>query len=163
MPASAVKDVYPGHKATDKPTFRHRLVQISRALVLRNLSLMTGPMKARLSAHLAGKYHPVLAMRMGEGPCTWVTHVFRESLEHAQRDGVRLYGPKVLAVPGELSAGEYQYLPRLVGKFLSHEEQTGRYGGRFEMTCASGALLYLALVWRRAEADGLLDLVCSSS
>lgn len=75
----------------------------------------------------------------------------------AERERVRLHGPKIVAVPGELSAGEYRYLPHRLGAFLLHRGGQAYAGGGINVKVRI-ALLVLDFVWQRVEADGLLDI-----
>lgn len=56
LPPSMVKQSYPGHKASDKATVRHRLVQITRALVLHYLTGFSARLRRDLVRHLAGDW-----------------------------------------------------------------------------------------------------------
>lgn len=132
-------------------------MQITRAIVTHHLTRLPLAQKRNLIKHFAGDYSsaPFLAMRMGESPPTYPTHTFKQSIDNAKRAGVRLYGPKILAVPGELSAGEYEYCARMIGKFLAHcdEGREPSYG----TIVKSGSFSQLDFVWRRAAADGMLE------
>lgn len=99
-----------------------------------------------------------------ELPCVQMTtesgtsialHLPPSAYKQAERDGVRLFGPKILAVPGELSAGEYRHLSTWLATLLVHDYRQREIGG-VEVTVMYGALLVLDSVWQRAEELGLL-------
>lgn len=93
-------------------------------------------------------------MRMTEYPMTWITHPLKESLEAAKRAGVRLYGPKIVAVPGELSAGEYRHLVYALGQFFAHCDAS--MAPSVHSASVSAVLMSVDFIFKCAEADGLL-------
>lgn len=90
---------YPGHKATDPYTFKHQLVLITRAIIIQ-----------RSSGSLLRSWREGL-IRFAGDPCAtvpppWLT----VPLFAPAPKGVRIFAPKVLAVPEKLSQGKYAAL-----------------------------------------------------
>lgn len=104
FPASLDYPTYPGHKKDAPYTLRHQLTLFTRAILLQTLALAVG-------------YPGVMR--------AWVAFVEADSASGASDGdegeahlslpkGVRLFAPKVLAVPDKLSQDEYDaLLPRL--------------------------------------------------
>lgn len=109
FPAELDYPVYPGHAAGSPYTFSHQLTLMTRAVVL---FVLAGPDSAAITADLT-------------------THAEHLSSIFPAIDGYtgaplglergRLFAPKILAKPAELSRGEYTGLEMALSGFLTRQ------------------------------------------
>lgn len=109
IPTQLVRDNYPGHARPPRPNFANQLTQLHRLLFLHDLAHLD---PAQTDA-LVDSLDPASAWRSAQLERMEATGLLTHPLPGEA--GARLHGPKVVAVPGELSRAEYAILARWMG------------------------------------------------
>ncbi len=169
LPPSLSISSYPAHKPNAPYSFQHQLTLIARLFLLQTVPQLTSAERASFVAMLEpnapsilDQFPNPLSSLMDDPDCPVIDSspmsAFFEAGQSAP--GVRLIGEKVLAVPGQLSQGEYSVLAQFLTPFCGTLAWSGRSDGFARWGGLQGKWSALSVIYLMAkECPRLMEAV----